>query len=144
MVLIAVQNSECQQPCIWHTCSDGKAGFSKSAHSHVILLDMLPGRDESQGLLVTFFGKKGQDQLDLKHFAAFCTELHAELVRLEFLHYDIKGQVCVLSLSVPNRHHCQTESLLEKVWRSNAVAAGVHLRDKLCAQLGLSLQHAEC
>lgn len=64
---------------------------------------MLPGRDESQGLLVTFFGKKGQDQLDLKHFAAFCTELHAELVRLEFLHYDIKGQVCVLSLSVPKR-----------------------------------------
>ena len=50
-------------------------------------------REEAQGLLVAFFGTKGNEQLDLEHFAAFCTALHAELVRLEFLHYDHAGRV---------------------------------------------------
>ncbi|EIE18304.1 putative calcium binding atopy-related autoantigen 1 [Coccomyxa subellipsoidea C-169] len=69
--------------------------------------------DETQGLLVTFFGKKGQDQLDLKHFAAFCTELHAELVRLEFLHYDIKGQGYISGTSFAHSlvSHCNMRNV---------------------------------
>ena len=44
--------------------------------------------------MLTFFGERGDKNLDLKHFAAFCADLHAELVRLEFLHYDYEGAVC--------------------------------------------------
>ena len=50
--------------------------------------------------MVAFFGAKGDQQLDLKHFAAICAALHAELVRLEFAHYDHTGQVCGLYTSV--------------------------------------------
>ena len=50
-------------------------------------------REESQGLMVAFFGAGGDQELDLAHFAAMCKALHAELVRLEFLHYNHAGRV---------------------------------------------------
>lgn len=31
--------------------------------------------------------------LDLSHFSDFCRALHAELVRLEFMHYDHASKV---------------------------------------------------
>ena len=50
-------------------------------------------------MLISFFGADGKDQLDLAHFGTFCRALHAELVRLEFLHYDHARKV-VLWLSL--------------------------------------------
>ena len=49
--------------------------------------------EEGHGLLLTFFGKDGKQQLDLKHFSEFCRALHAELVRLEYRHYDYADKV---------------------------------------------------
>ena len=47
-------------------------------------------------MLISFFGADGKDQLDLAHFGTFCRALHAELVRLEFLHYDHARKVVLL------------------------------------------------
>ena len=53
--------------------------------------------EEGHGLLLTFFGDDGKQQLDLTHFSNFCRALHAELVRLEFLHYDHDNKVWLYS-----------------------------------------------
>ena len=50
-------------------------------------------------MLISFFGPNGKGQLDLKHFQDFCIALHAELVRLEFLHYDDAKKVWPTLLS---------------------------------------------
>lgn len=50
-------------------------------------------RDECDGLLRHFFGPKGDKRLSLETFNQFLEQLHAELVRLEFAHYDHRGQV---------------------------------------------------
>ena len=47
-----------------------------------------PSREASGGLMVTFFGADGQQELDLRHFDDFIEALHVELVRLEYCHYD--------------------------------------------------------
>lgn len=48
-------------------------------------------------MLLSFFGPDGKGQLDLKHFSDFCRALHAELVRLEYLHYDYAKKVGLTS-----------------------------------------------
>ena len=50
-------------------------------------------RDECEGLLRHFFGPKGDQRLSLETFDHFLEQLHAELVRLEFAHYDHRGRV---------------------------------------------------
>lgn len=50
-------------------------------------------------MLISFFGPDGKGQLDLTHFRDFCIALHAELVRLEFLHYDDAKKVWPTALS---------------------------------------------
>ncbi|BDA50970.1 Calcium uptake protein 1, mitochondrial [Coccomyxa sp. Obi] len=81
--------------------------------SHLRRTGLQTDKDESQGLLLTFFGPKGQDQLDLKHFAAFCTDLHAELVKLEFLHYDSKAQGYIPGISFAHSlvSHCRMQTI---------------------------------
>ena len=50
-------------------------------------------RDDSGGMMAAFFGEGGDQELDLSHFSAFVAALHAELVRLEFAHYDAHDKV---------------------------------------------------
>ena len=50
-------------------------------------------REASGGLMVTFFGADGQQELDLRHFDDFIEALHVELVRLEYCHYDPSNRV---------------------------------------------------
>lgn len=101
-----------------------------------IFLECVLTRDETQGLLLTFFGPKGQDELDLKHFASFCTDLHAELVRLEFLHYDSKAQVSTTQLPSLFKHNRYTDP------DQQCPSAGIHIRDEFCTQPSVSLQDA--
>lgn len=53
-------------------------------------------REATGGLMETFFGANGRQELDLRHFDEFIEALHVELVRLEYSHYDPPGQVRVV------------------------------------------------
>lgn len=46
---------------------------------------------DNGGLVEYFFGKDGKDRLQLMNFAQFVKDLHKEITRLEFLHYDHQG-----------------------------------------------------
>ena len=62
-----------------------------------------PHRENSGGMLAAFFGERGDQQLDLSQFSAFMAALHAELVRLEFAHYNASEQAsgaCTTSQSM--------------------------------------------
>ncbi|XP_058067437.1 calcium uptake protein, mitochondrial-like isoform X2 [Magnolia sinica] len=47
---------------------------------------------ENGGLLEYFFGKDGTECLQHEKFVAFLKDLHEEILRLEFVHYDCKLQ----------------------------------------------------
>ncbi|KAJ4842884.1 hypothetical protein Tsubulata_013837 [Turnera subulata] len=47
---------------------------------------------ENDGLLEYFFGKDGNDFLEHEKFVQFLRDLHHEILRLEFSHYDYKGR----------------------------------------------------
>ncbi len=49
-------------------------------------------RVDKQGLLAHFFGPGGDRHLDLNTFYNFLADLHAEIDRLEFQHYDPHDQ----------------------------------------------------
>ncbi|KAK9840845.1 hypothetical protein WJX81_008619 [Elliptochloris bilobata] len=55
-------------------------------------LETSSGREATGGLMATFFGADGRQELDLRHFDDFIEALHVELVRLEYCHYDPEGQ----------------------------------------------------
>ena len=88
-------------------------------------------------MLISFFGADGKDQLDLAHFGNFCRALHAELVRLEFLHYDHARKVALLlwlSLHLDVAHVC---ILWDCIWYLPCNVpytwpAGAHPRGQLC------------
>lgn len=44
------------------------------------------------GILISFFGKQGTKKLSLSEFSTFLAQLHEELVKLEFAHYDVLGR----------------------------------------------------
>ncbi len=44
------------------------------------------------GILISFFGKQGTKKLSLAEFSTFLAQLHEELVKLEFAHYDVLGR----------------------------------------------------
>uniref|UniRef100_A0A0E0CND6 EF-hand domain-containing protein n=1 Tax=Oryza meridionalis TaxID=40149 RepID=A0A0E0CND6_9ORYZ len=46
---------------------------------------------ENGGLVEYFFGKDGNEQLHYDKFSNFLKQLHDEIVRLEFIHYDVKS-----------------------------------------------------
>ncbi|KAL6899397.1 hypothetical protein ACP4OV_006055 [Aristida adscensionis] len=46
---------------------------------------------ESGGLVEYFFGKDGNEHLHYNKFSNFLKQLHDEIVRLEFSHYDVKS-----------------------------------------------------
>uniref|UniRef100_J3LEP9 EF-hand domain-containing protein n=2 Tax=Oryza brachyantha TaxID=4533 RepID=J3LEP9_ORYBR len=46
---------------------------------------------ENGGLVEYFFGKDGNDHLHYDTFSDFLKQLHDEIVRLEFSHYDVKS-----------------------------------------------------
>ncbi|KAI3443919.1 hypothetical protein Pfo_000584 [Paulownia fortunei] len=50
------------------------------------------GSVENGGLLEYFFGKDGKERLDHDKFVQFLRDLHDEMLRLEFAHYDFKSQ----------------------------------------------------
>ncbi|KAI8570570.1 hypothetical protein RHMOL_Rhmol01G0045100 [Rhododendron molle] len=50
------------------------------------------GSVENGGLLEYFFGKDGNKCLEHEKFAQFLRDLHDEILRLEFAHYDYKSQ----------------------------------------------------
>ncbi|XP_073298673.1 calcium uptake protein, mitochondrial-like [Primulina huaijiensis] len=50
------------------------------------------GSVEDGGLLEYFFGKDGNGRLEHQKFVQFFRELHDEILRLEFSHYDFKSQ----------------------------------------------------
>ncbi|KAK4481941.1 hypothetical protein RD792_012854, partial [Penstemon davidsonii] len=50
------------------------------------------GSVENGGLLEYFFGKNGNQRLEREKFVHFLRELHDEMLRLEFTHYDFKSQ----------------------------------------------------
>ncbi|XP_028799131.1 calcium uptake protein, mitochondrial [Neltuma alba] len=47
---------------------------------------------ENGGLVEYFFGKDGKDRLQHDRFIQFMRELHNEIIRLEFAHYDYKSR----------------------------------------------------
>ncbi|KAK4381422.1 Calcium uptake protein, mitochondrial [Sesamum angolense] len=47
---------------------------------------------ENGGLLQYFFGKDGNERLGHNRFVKFLRDLHDEMLRLEFAHYDFKSQ----------------------------------------------------
>ncbi len=59
---------------------------------------------------MSFFGKAGERRLDLKRFEAFLHDLHEELVRLEFAHYDHDNSVrrCIINESWHDAMMCGT------------------------------------
>jgi hypothetical protein len=68
-----------------------------------------PCSQDLYGLMSHFFGEDGRRQLSAEAFQRFIRDLRAELLRLEFEHYDWQHKVgrggpllccCVLSLSV--------------------------------------------
>ncbi|CAI9100922.1 OLC1v1038111C1 [Oldenlandia corymbosa var. corymbosa] len=50
------------------------------------------GSVEDGGLLEYFFGKDGKGRLEHENFVQFLRDLHDEILRLEFAHYDCKSQ----------------------------------------------------
>ncbi|KAI8570591.1 hypothetical protein RHMOL_Rhmol01G0047200 [Rhododendron molle] len=50
------------------------------------------GSVENGGLLEYFFGKDGNECLEHEKFVQFLRDLHDEILRLEFAHYDYKSQ----------------------------------------------------
>ncbi|EPS61781.1 hypothetical protein M569_13012, partial [Genlisea aurea] len=50
------------------------------------------GSVENGGLLEYFFGKDGNERLGHDRFVRFLRELHDEMLRLEFEHYDFKSE----------------------------------------------------
>jgi Ca2+-binding EF-hand superfamily protein len=50
------------------------------------------GSVEEGGLVEFFFGKNGKKTLTLKKFEDFLSQLHAEMVSLEFSHYDFNSK----------------------------------------------------
>ncbi|KAG2652294.1 hypothetical protein PVAP13_1NG363900 [Panicum virgatum] len=46
---------------------------------------------EDGGLVEYFFGKDGNERLHYDKFSSFLKQLHDEIVRLEFSHYDVKS-----------------------------------------------------
>ncbi|THU50658.1 hypothetical protein C4D60_Mb06t22600 [Musa balbisiana] len=50
------------------------------------------GSIENGGLVEYFFGKDGKGCLQLDKFVQFLRDLHDEIVRLEFSHYDLKSR----------------------------------------------------
>ncbi|WVZ74637.1 hypothetical protein U9M48_022798 [Paspalum notatum var. saurae] len=46
---------------------------------------------ENGGLVEYFFGKDGNENLQYEKFSSFLKQLHDEIVRLEFSHYDVKS-----------------------------------------------------
>ncbi|XP_011084065.1 calcium uptake protein, mitochondrial [Sesamum indicum] len=50
------------------------------------------GPVENGGLLQYFFGKDGNERLGHNRFVKFLRDLHDEMLRLEFAHYDFKSQ----------------------------------------------------
>ncbi|XAR56053.1 hypothetical protein NMG60_11036348 [Bertholletia excelsa] len=87
---------------------------------------------EDGGLLEYFFGKDGKECLQHEKFVQFLRDLHHEMLRLEFAHYDYKSQGTIstkdfaLSMvaSADIRH---IDKLLDRVDR---VDDEPHLKDK--------------
>ncbi|XP_068342709.1 calcium uptake protein, mitochondrial-like [Pyrus communis] len=52
---------------------------------------------EDGGLLEYFFGKDGKKSLKLERFVQFFRDLHEEILRLEFAHYDFRAQGTILA-----------------------------------------------
>ncbi|XP_020570850.1 calcium uptake protein, mitochondrial [Phalaenopsis equestris] len=50
------------------------------------------GSVENAGLVEYFFGKDGNDRLQHDKFVKFLRDLHDEILRLEFDHYDVKSE----------------------------------------------------
>ncbi|GMN45477.1 hypothetical protein TIFTF001_014671 [Ficus carica] len=48
------------------------------------------GSVENGGLVEYFFGKEGKERLKIEKFVKFMRDLHDEILRLEFAHYDYK------------------------------------------------------
>ena len=71
--------------------SQGGNSYSYPAHADPSYISAC--RDECEGLLRHFFGPKGDQRLSLETFDRFLEQLHAELVRLEFAHYDHRSRV---------------------------------------------------
>jgi hypothetical protein len=59
---------------------------------------MLPAclhREDSGGLITHFFGADGRKKLGLTTLKAFLQDLHDEIARLEFRHYDHADKACM-------------------------------------------------
>uniref|UniRef100_A0ACD5Z1B7 Uncharacterized protein n=1 Tax=Avena sativa TaxID=4498 RepID=A0ACD5Z1B7_AVESA len=63
-----------------------------AAHRDGLRIGLKVGQPvENGGLLEYFFGKDGSETLKYEKFSNFLKQLHDEIVRLEFSHYDIKS-----------------------------------------------------
>ncbi|KAH8481740.1 hypothetical protein H0E87_029290, partial [Populus deltoides] len=82
---------------------------------------------ENGGLLEYFFGKDGRTCLQHERFVQFLRDLHEEILRLEFAHYDyrscgiVSAKDFALSLvaSADIRH---ISKLLDRLWKSEGVS----------------------
>ncbi|XP_019236576.1 PREDICTED: calcium uptake protein 1, mitochondrial-like isoform X2 [Nicotiana attenuata] len=57
----------------------------------------LGGHVENGGLLQDFFGEDGKKRLQYDRFVRFLRDLHEEMLKLEFAHYDYKFQGTILA-----------------------------------------------
>ncbi|PKA48865.1 hypothetical protein AXF42_Ash016381 [Apostasia shenzhenica] len=57
---------------------------------------------ENAGLVEYFFGKDGNERLQHDKFVQFLRDLHDEILRLEFDHYDVKseGTICAMDFAL--------------------------------------------
>ncbi|KAF7079520.1 hypothetical protein CFC21_083738 [Triticum aestivum] len=63
-----------------------------AAHRDGLRIGLKVGQPvEDGGLVEYFFGKDGSDHLHYEKFSDFLKQLHDEIVRLEFSHYDVKS-----------------------------------------------------
>ena len=65
-------------------------------------LPLLSSCSDLGGLVANFFGVDGLKQLDLRAFRDFLHQLHDDIVRLEFAHYDYKHNGTILAVDFAN------------------------------------------
>uniref|UniRef100_A0A453CCX2 EF-hand domain-containing protein n=2 Tax=Aegilops tauschii subsp. strangulata TaxID=200361 RepID=A0A453CCX2_AEGTS len=63
-----------------------------AAHRHGLRTGFKVGQSvENGGVVEYFFGNDGNEPLHFDKFTSFLKELHEEIIRLEFSHYDVKS-----------------------------------------------------
>lgn len=108
-----------------------RAGIQPNFHAR-------PGKHDSTGgaakqgpgnVARALFGSDLKKQLDLKRFKAFLNQLHSDMVRLEFAHYDSNGDGRIRGIDFANSIAAAADLTRVDEFLDKAAAMGPELQD---------------